>query len=51
MKIADDTFLGNCECEWVKRVSPVIVACIYETYDYNFRIENDFTNYLKESCL
>ena len=23
---------------------------IYNTYDSNFGIENDFTNYLKETC-
>ena len=34
---------------WV-RVPPEIVVWIYDTYDNNFEIVNDFTKYLLESC-
>ena len=32
-------------------VPPAIVVWIYDTFYNNFRIENDFTKYLMESCL
>ena len=32
------------------RVSPEIVVWIFNTFDKNFGIKNDFTKYLKESC-
>ena len=33
------------------RVLPeIIVVWIYDTFDDDFEIQNDFTNYLKESC-
>ena len=58
MKIADDTFLGNSECEWVNtsmfniytRVPLKIDIWICDTFDRNIEVENGFTKYLKESC-
>ena len=42
------------EHEWINPLtlkSPLeIVVCIYDTFDYNFRIKSHFTKYLKESC-
>ena len=32
------------------RVPPEIVVWIYNTFDYNFRIRNELTKYLKKSC-
>ena len=32
------------------RVHSEIVVWIYDTFDNNFEIKNDFTKYLKESC-
>ena len=35
------------------RINPLIleiVVWIYDTFNYYFEIENDFTKYLKESC-
>ena len=36
--------------QWCSEVPLEIVVWIYNTYDNNLRIENDFTKYLKKSC-
>ena len=40
-------FMETSRHEWV---SLKVVVWIYYTFDNNFEIENDFANYLKESC-
>ena len=52
MRVADDTLEGNSECEWVNLRVPIEVGIwIFDTFDNNFRIKNDFEKYLKEYCL
>ena len=40
-----EVFTNSCS-----RVPQEIVVWIYDTFDNNFSIENDFTKYFKTSC-